>query len=942
MRPSFVGRRRELEALGEVRQRAHADRRPAVVVITGEPGSGKTRLLSEALAAGGPGRVARGSGFEPTKSVPFAALGDFLRTLTSVPRHGAALEQLVFGGHGQAARDPLRAFEAAHRALTGFGMAILAVDDLQWVDEPSLGLIHYLVRAAEADQRPLLVLAAARPSSIAAALQASAETELPPERRAMIELGPLTLAEAIRLARSIDLDASDATVEGHWRRSRGVPFWLEALVKERSGADQSHLIAERLLSLGSDAGAALAGLAVAARPFGLEDIGAALGWPSDRVRQAVAELVAGGLAVETAGAVGVAHDLIREAAYQSLPAPARTRLHARLAKVIEADAGDDLQLLAEALEHSARGGLPTATLARDLLAAPARRLLGRHHLQLIASISDALPAGTAARLDLDRGLADLAGVLGEQQLAEERWTAVGVGTADPDERQHAELEAARAAYRLAHADAAHAHLARARAAALPSPEMDVELDALTADVQLWLDHETAAGAASAAQGLAKAEAIVAAAGGIEQLGSTMRTAYLAALEAAGDAALQENRGGDVVHLAEYTVLVASGLEPEQHIAALIRAGFGPRSLGRIAEAETRYREAWELARRVVSPSAMVEAGSGLARALRTLGRLVEAQAVASETALLEGRLGTAPRRWGNAPAALHSIELSLGDPDRALAALRHDAETDPDPHFRLGIHETIAVWLARFPGQRSVREVVRELAAADSDAAVARCPRCSSELAIVSAEILARIGEPAAARAKREAWEGPSGNRNLMEEVWRLRADAAIELSEGNAPKAIETLNQLITALTTAGFLEDLVWAYLDLGTALGSIDRGQSTEAFTRAAALSAEIGAESQGRLAAQALRRLGVRAWRRKASVGDTRSGSGGLGDLSPREREIAALVAGGMSNREIAESLLISPKTVERHVTNVLSKVGLRNRTELATRVGATVVRDSPDE
>jgi DNA-binding NarL/FixJ family response regulator len=88
--------------------------------------------------------------------------------------------------------------------------------------------------------------------------------------------------------------------------------------------------------------------------------------------------------------------------------------------------------------------------------------------------------------------------------------------------------------------------------------------------------------------------------------------------------------------------------------------------------------------------------------------------------------------------------------------------------------------------------------------------------------------------------------------------------------------------------------------------------------------------------------VRAWRRKASVRDTRSGAGSLGDLSPREREIAVLVAGGMSNREIAESLLISPKTVERHVTNVLSKVGLRNRTELATRVSASVVRDSPDE
>jgi len=131
------------------------------------PGSlGVERLASSARRSrqAGPGRVIRAGGFEPTKAVPFAALGDFLRTLTGVPGHGTALERLVFGVSDEPSRDPLRALEAAHRALTGFGMAILAVDDLQWVDEPSVALIHYLLRAAEADERPFVVLAAARPS----------------------------------------------------------------------------------------------------------------------------------------------------------------------------------------------------------------------------------------------------------------------------------------------------------------------------------------------------------------------------------------------------------------------------------------------------------------------------------------------------------------------------------------------------------------------------------------------------------------------------------------------------------------------------------------------------------------------------------------------------------------------------------------------------------
>lgn len=52
------------------------------------------------------------------------------------------------------------------------------------------------------------------------------------------------------------------------------------------------------------------------------------------------------------------------------------------------------------------------------------------------------------------------------------------------------------------------------------------------------------------------------------------------------------------------------------------------------------------------------------------------------------------------------------------------------------------------------------------------------------------------------------------------------------------------------------------------------------------------------------------------------------LTAREQEVAALVASGASNLEIAEVLFLSRKTVERHVSNILAKTGSRNRTELA--------------
>jgi DNA-binding NarL/FixJ family response regulator len=105
----------------------------------------------------------------------------------------------------------------------------------------------------------------------------------------------------------------------------------------------------------------------------------------------------------------------------------------------------------------------------------------------------------------------------------------------------------------------------------------------------------------------------------------------------------------------------------------------------------------------------------------------------------------------------------------------------------------------------------------------------------------------------------------------------------------------------------------------------------------LAERLGAVNHARLAARELRRLGVRAWRRGPS-----SQGASIGALSPREREIAHLVAGGASNREVADALLVSPKTVERHVTNLFAKLGVRNRTELGAAIRADAVRVSPDE
>jgi DNA-binding NarL/FixJ family response regulator len=166
--------------------------------------------------------------------------------------------------------------------------------------------------------------------------------------------------------------------------------------------------------------------------------------------------------------------------------------------------------------------------------------------------------------------------------------------------------------------------------------------------------------------------------------------------------------------------------------------------------------------------------------------------------------------------------------------------------------------------------------------------------------------------------------RHLGEALFASGKVAAARSDEG----APELLRQAARTFSEASMALPACRARMELAKTLVHTDRAVAISEARGALAAFERLGAVPDADAASAFLRNLGVKG----------RTGPKNLELLSKRELEVLRLIAQGLSNPEVAERLFISTKTAGHHVSNILSKLGLRSRTEAAAYAAVNLERE----
>ena len=937
MAARFVGRTAELGELARRFDAALAGE-ASVVLVAGEPGIGKTGLVAElgrlAGAHGTPvlwGRCTDDDGapaYRPWRQVlrawraadpdgPAAADPDDLAALA--PLLGSA------GGDsaGAGAEARLVLFDAAARVLTAAAARtglLVALDDLQWADPDSLALLVHLAR--EAPTARLLVVGTARPAELAADPERAGHVARLAARptAARIDLGGLTDADVGgALTERLGVAPPPETVAEVRVRSGGNPFFVGELARMladgRAGpvpAAVRDVVRLRLGRLPAGCRALLDLAAVAGGELDEPLLGAVVGGPvTDALRPALDD----GVLVRPPGrtAPRFAHDIVREALLEVLGDTERARLHARLAEVLEPRA-DDPDVLPE--------------LARHALAA--------------------LPSGDPeAALDRGRAAAALAGERLAFAESARRWARVleaGRPFLTPVQRARDLIELARAQLR-----------AHAVSDAVASCVAAVDLARHAGDAA------TLAEAALVVQGISDAEVLTAqrdwceeALAALEPGDTPVRARLLAQLahtllfvgrpdqvDACSTRALEiAERVGEPAALAaalRARQLAASGPEGNAerlHLGDRMLAVGGSDAVlwghlwrfdallqaGRIADAERELDELAPVAARSGQPLARLHVLRSRAALAFGRGAFDEVRALNDEAAALAVR-GRHVGAAMTAQAVEWQVALLIGRDGLDGSLPAELAVHRESPVFAV-MSTTMARWHLALCRPEEAARWYRDLAPPGSP----RIPRFMSLIVeALRVQIALELGDTAPLEACYRFLApyanlfvaGGAGATATHGSVHQYLGIAAAGLGRGAV--AIRHLTASVEADEARGLAPFAATARHRLAVELRRRGRPGDAEA------------ARAHADRAAATAARLGMEPLRRKITELDDALRDGGV--LSPRETEIAGLVADGLSNRDIAAAVHISERTVESHVAHILAKLGFSRRTQIAAWVVA---------
>lgn len=428
----LVGREAEWARLQAALDRAR-QRKVQVVALCGEPGIGKTRLLSELGAAvrQSGGTVLDGGAYEAESSRPYGPWIDALRKLPAA-KVGTTLGSDLAPLLPELAREPPagesrdRLFGAVVELLAARAHSappvLLCFDDMQWCDAASTELLHYAVRMNR--HRPLLVTLAARPG------------ELPdnePVQRLLrglrrdglldeVELEPLSAAATETLVADF-VDPSQASTVA--ARCAGNPFFALEIARSIRTAGETvpsnvqHLVRARIERLPPDAADVLSWGAILGRTFGVHRLAELSSLAVDRLIAALTVLERHHLlrtvqVPREGAAYAFAHDIVRQVVYGDVSEPRRRLMHARAAQALEGHTERDPSLLSDRAHHASLAG-------DDAMAAHACIAAARHCLRIFANRE----AETLARRGMrhTEALPDRERIMRALELAEVRFSA---------------------------------------------------------------------------------------------------------------------------------------------------------------------------------------------------------------------------------------------------------------------------------------------------------------------------------------------------------------------------------------------------------------------------------------------------------------------------------------------------------------------------------------